>query len=123
MKITLSKSNIYLKNYVIYLLSTRKKSVFFILVIHRIFNEITNFSTNLISDRNYSYDSIMLFGNEWLITSFEITVYAFVSILYDDYILPLVLTISLSYLVTTCVKCISKNNLVRTSLLDKRFLM
>ncbi|XP_014480007.1 PREDICTED: meckelin [Dinoponera quadriceps] len=74
-------------------------------------------------DNNYSFSRVILYGNEWLLATFEITVFAFLLALYDTYVLACVTTVLLSQLFLIIIRCNVKRNLCNKSLLDKRFLM
>lgn len=66
---------------------------------------------------------MLLYGNEWLLATFEITVFAFFLALYDTYIFACLTTVLISQLFLIIIRCNVKRNLCNKSLLDKRFLM
>ncbi|KYQ46698.1 Meckelin [Trachymyrmex zeteki] len=74
-------------------------------------------------DNNYSFNKVVLHGNEWLLATFEITVFAFFLALYNSYIFACIATVIISQLFLMIIKCNVKRNLCNKSLLDKRFLM
>ncbi|XP_018401701.1 PREDICTED: meckelin [Cyphomyrmex costatus] len=74
-------------------------------------------------DNNYSFNKVVLHGNEWLLATFEITVFAFFLILCNSYIFACIATVVISQLFLIIIRCNVKRNLCNKSLLDKRFLM
>ncbi|XP_029155509.1 meckelin [Nylanderia fulva] len=74
-------------------------------------------------DNNYSFNKVILYGNEWLLATFEITVFAFFLAMYNSYIFACITTVLISQLFLIIIKCNIKRNLCNKSLLDKRFLM
>ncbi|XP_071571713.1 meckelin [Temnothorax nylanderi] len=74
-------------------------------------------------DNNYSFNKVVLHGNEWLLATFEITVFAFFLALYNSYIFACIATVIISQLFLIIIKCNVRRNLCNKSLLDKRFLM
>lgn len=84
---------------------------------------IVIFKCNFIADNNCSFNRIIFYGNEWLLVTFEITVFAFFLALYDTYILASITTVFISQLFLIIIKCNVKRKLCNKSLLDKRFLM
>lgn len=109
--------------------NAKDKSVFYIgkikyqsLIIKKI-NKISIFIDNFITDNNYSFNKVILYGNEWLLATFEITVFAFFLAMYNSYIFACVMTVLISQLFLIAVRCNVKRNLCNKSLLDKRFLV
>ncbi|XP_018368843.1 PREDICTED: meckelin [Trachymyrmex cornetzi] len=74
-------------------------------------------------DNNYSFNKVVLHGNEWLLVTFEITVFAFFLALYNSYIFACIATVVISQLFLIIIRSNVKRNLCNKSLLDKRFLM
>ncbi|XP_032685456.1 meckelin isoform X2 [Odontomachus brunneus] len=74
-------------------------------------------------DNNYSFNRVILYGNEWLLATFEITVFAFFLALYGTYVLACITTVLVSQLFLIIIRFNVKRNLCNKSLLDKRFLM
>ncbi|XP_025159513.1 meckelin [Harpegnathos saltator] len=74
-------------------------------------------------DNNYSFNRVVLYGNEWLLATFEITIFAFFLALYGTYVLACITTVIVSQLFLIIIRCNIKRNLCNKSLLDKRFLM
>ncbi|KAL0110854.1 hypothetical protein PUN28_014061 [Cardiocondyla obscurior] len=74
-------------------------------------------------DNNYSFNKVLLHGNEWLLATFEITTFAFFLALHNSYIVASIATVIISQLFLMIIKCNVKTNLCDKSLLDKRFLM
>ncbi|KAL6255269.1 hypothetical protein P5V15_013606 [Pogonomyrmex californicus] len=74
-------------------------------------------------DNNYSFNKVVLHGNEWLLATFEITIFAFFLTLYNSYIFACIATVVISQLFLMIIRCNVKRNLCNKSLLDKRFLM
>lgn len=81
------------------------------------------FIDNFITDNNYSFNKMILYGNEWLLATFEITVFAFFLAMYSSYIFACIMTVVVSQLFLIAIRCNVKRNLCSKSLLDKRFLM
>ncbi|XP_020283819.1 meckelin isoform X2 [Pseudomyrmex gracilis] len=88
----------------VFLVDARDKSIFYI-------------------DNNYSFNRVVLYGNEWLLATFEITVFAFFLALFNSYSLACVATVLVSQLFVILITCNVKRNLCNKSLLDKRFFM
>ncbi|EZA52526.1 Meckelin [Ooceraea biroi] len=88
----------------IFVLDAKDKSVFYI-------------------DNNYSFNRVIVYGNEWLLATFETTVFAFFLALYDSYIFACAMTVLISQLFLIIIRCNVKRNLSKKSLLDKRFFM
>jgi len=113
----------------IFFLDAKDKSVFYIgnqsildikqkLILKSLFlNEF------FIADNNYSFNKVIVHGNEWLLATFETTVFAFFLALYNSYIFACVITVLISQLFFIAIKCNVKKNLSKKSLLDKRFLI
>lgn len=78
---------------------------------------------NFISDNDYSFSQVILYGNEWLMGTFEITIFLFVLTLYDNYVLAAAITFILSQLFVVIIKYSGRKNLSSKTLLDERFLM
>lgn len=78
---------------------------------------------DFIADNNYSFNRVILYGNEWLLATFEITVFAFFLALYGTYILACITTVLASQLFLIIIRCNVKRNLCKKSLLDRRFFM
>ncbi|CAL7951021.1 unnamed protein product [Xylocopa violacea] len=70
-------------------------------------------------DNNYTFSQALLYGNEWLLATFEISIFTFIIVLCEDCILAIVITISISMLLTIIVKHNCKKNLNNYILLDK----
>lgn len=86
-------------------------------------NIIIIFKGSFIADNNYSFNKVILYGNEWLLATFEITVFAFFLAMYNSYSFACITTVLVSQLFLIAIKCNVKRNLCNKSLLDKRFLM
>lgn len=74
-------------------------------------------------DNSYSFNKVVLHGNEWLLMTFEITVFAFFLTLYNSYTFACIATVIISQFFLIIIKCNVKRNVCNKSLLDKRFLM
>nr|KAF7419794.1 hypothetical protein H0235_010091 [Vespula pensylvanica] len=83
----------------------------------------TNKTSVFYIDNDYSFSQVILYGNEWLIGTFEITIFLFVLTLYDNYILAAAVTFILSQLIIVIIKYSGRKNLSSKTLLDERFLM
>ncbi|XP_076396266.1 meckelin isoform X2 [Megachile rotundata] len=73
-------------------------------------------------DNKYSFDEVLLYGNEWLLATFEMSVFVFIIVLCKDCILAITITILISVLLITIVEHNSKRNLDNNTLLDTTFL-
>jgi len=76
-----------------------------------------------IADNNYSFNRVIVHGNEWLLATFETTIFVFFLALYNSYIFACIVTVLISQIFFIIIKCNVKRNLSKKSLLDKRFLM
>ncbi|KAI4498288.1 hypothetical protein M0802_006774 [Mischocyttarus mexicanus] len=83
----------------------------------------TNKTSVFYIDNDYSFNQIILYGNEWLMGTLEITIFLFLLTLYDNYILATAVTFILSQLFIGIIKHNGRNNLSSKTLLDKRFLI
>lgn len=106
----------------------KDKSVFYIgnktgAILIKINAYIVISKCDFIADNNYSFNRVILYGNEWLLATFEITVFAFFLALCGTYVLACITTVLVSQLFLIIIRCNVKRNLCNKSLLDKRFLM
>ncbi|KAL2715557.1 meckelin [Vespula squamosa] len=83
----------------------------------------TNKTSVFYIDNDYSFSQVILYGNEWLMGTFEITIFLFVLTLYDNYVLAATVTFILSQLFIVIIKYSGRKNLSSKTLLDERFLM
>ncbi|XP_035737901.1 meckelin-like isoform X1 [Vespa mandarinia] len=83
----------------------------------------TNKTSVFYIDNDYSFSQVILYGNEWLMGTFEITIFLFVLTLYDNYVLAAAITFILSQLFIVIIKYSGRKNLSSKTLLDERFLM
>ncbi|XP_046748250.1 meckelin [Diprion similis] len=74
-------------------------------------------------DYNHSFDRIMFYGNEWMLVTFEITLFNFMEALFEDYTLAIIVTVFASQLLIICCKFNGKKNLAQKTLIDERFLL
>ncbi|XP_076632800.1 meckelin [Colletes latitarsis] len=74
-------------------------------------------------DNNHSFDQVLFYGNEWLLATFEISIFTFMLVLYEDCILAVTVAVSISMLLIAIVKHNRKKNLDNNILLDKTFFM
>ncbi|XP_076222752.1 meckelin isoform X2 [Nomia melanderi] len=74
-------------------------------------------------DNNHSFDQVLLYGNEWLIATFELSVFAFMIILLKDCVLAITITVLISMLLFLIAKYNGRKILINNVLLDKTFLM
>ncbi|XP_026671378.1 meckelin [Ceratina calcarata] len=73
-------------------------------------------------DNNYSFNQVSLHGNEWLLSTFEISTFAFVVALSTDCVLAVTITALISTLLIATIKRIGEKNINNHVLLDKMFL-
>ncbi|XP_076670148.1 meckelin isoform X2 [Andrena cerasifolii] len=71
---------------------------------------------------NHSFNHVLFYGNEWLLATFEISVFTFMIVLYEDCTLATTCTILISTLLTMITKYTRKKNLSNNALLNKTFL-
>ncbi|KOX67585.1 Meckelin, partial [Melipona quadrifasciata] len=74
-------------------------------------------------DNNYSFNQTLLYGNEWLFATFEISIFTFIIVLCNDCTLAIIITVLISMLLTVIVKQNGKKNLNKHTLLDKLYFM
>ncbi|CAD1470272.1 unnamed protein product, partial [Heterotrigona itama] len=72
-------------------------------------------------DNNYSFNQTLLYGNEWLFATFEISIFTFIIVLCNDCTLAIIITVLISMLLTVIVKQNGKRNLNKHTLLDKLY--
>lgn len=77
----------------------------------------------MVSDNSYCFDKVTFYGNEWLLATFEITVFVFAIVVYKECTFACIIVIIMSKSVLLIAKCFNKWNFGNKSLLDKRFLM
>ncbi|KZC13758.1 Meckelin, partial [Dufourea novaeangliae] len=73
-------------------------------------------------DNNHSFDQVLFYGNEWLIATFEFSIFAFMIVLFRDCVLAITVTVSVSMLLLLIAKHNGKKNLSDNVLSDKTFL-
>ncbi|XP_029041159.2 meckelin isoform X1 [Osmia bicornis bicornis] len=74
-------------------------------------------------DTKNSFDQVLLCGNEWLLATFEISIFTFIIVLCEDCTLAITITILISVLLISLAQHNNKRNLDNNMLLDKAFLM
>ncbi|XP_078046786.1 meckelin isoform X2 [Augochlora pura] len=74
-------------------------------------------------DNNHSFDQILLYGNEWLIATFELSIFALMLVLLKDCVLAITITVTISMLLLVIAKYNGKKNLYNNVLSDKTFLI
>ncbi|XP_076648353.1 meckelin [Halictus rubicundus] len=74
-------------------------------------------------DNNHSFDQVLLYGNEWLLATFELSIFAFMVAVSKDCVLAITVTMILSTLLLLIIKHNGKKNLYNNVLPDKTFLM
>ncbi|XP_076375492.1 meckelin isoform X2 [Megalopta genalis] len=74
-------------------------------------------------DNNHSFDQVLLYGNEWLIATFELSIFAFMLVLFKDCVLASTITVTMSMLLLIFAKYNGKKNLCNNVLPDKTFLI
>ncbi|XP_053976355.1 meckelin isoform X1 [Hylaeus volcanicus] len=73
-------------------------------------------------DNNHSFDQILFYGNEWLLATFEMSLFTFMVVLCKDCLLAIIVTVSVSLLLIIIVKHNRLKSLSNNALLDKTFL-
>ncbi|XP_012233806.1 meckelin [Linepithema humile] len=74
-------------------------------------------------DNNYSFKRMVFYGNEWLLATFEITMFAFFLVIFNSCTFACTGTVIVSQLFLLIIRFLVKRNLCKKSLLDDRFLM
>lgn len=75
-------------------------------------------------DNGHSFDRSILYGNENLIFQFELILFSLILIYSNGCFLLALVVVALFYkLLETIIKCTTKNNLAKKTLIDKRFLI
>ncbi|XP_076243848.1 meckelin [Calliopsis andreniformis] len=74
-------------------------------------------------DNNYSFSHVLLYGHEWLLATFEMSIFILVIVLMKDCILAAATVTFISMLLVTIVKQNGKNNLNNNVLLNKIFII
>ncbi|XP_026296669.1 meckelin [Apis mellifera] len=72
-------------------------------------------------DNNYSFNQVLLYGNEWLFATFEISIFILIIVLCNNSTLAIVVTILVSTLLTLIVKQSGKKNISNHILLNRIF--
>ncbi|XP_076290323.1 meckelin isoform X2 [Lasioglossum baleicum] len=86
------------------------------------FSEIEEKSVFYI-DNNHSFDQVLLYGNEWLIATFELSIFAFIIAVFKDCVLAITVTIAVSTSLLLIAKYNGKKNLYNNVLPNKTFLV
>ncbi|XP_041376380.1 meckelin-like [Gigantopelta aegis] len=87
------------------------------------FIDITAEKGILYNDNGHSFDKVLFFGHEFTLITFEILLFCTVDMLWNSYILAGVLTYVISEFVSMVRESGGKRNIVRKTLVDKRFLI
>lgn len=74
-------------------------------------------------DNNYSFDHVLFYGNEWLLATFEISIFISIIVLCKNCTLAASATTLVSMLLTAIVKRNRRKNLSNKELLNKEFLI
>lgn len=74
------------------------------------------------ADNNYSFNQVLLYGNEWLFATFEISIFTLIIVLCNNSTLAIVVTILVSILLTLIMKQSGKKNISNHILLLEYFL-
>ncbi|XP_061931149.1 meckelin isoform X3 [Apis cerana] len=72
-------------------------------------------------DNNYSFNQVLLYGNEWLFATFEISIFTLIIVLCNNSTLAIVVTILASILLTLIMKQSGKKNISNHILLNRIF--
>ena len=75
------------------------------------------------SDNGHSFDSVLLYGNEFSLIVFEVLVFSFVDLFTADYLISALITYIVTNLISILRYTLGKRNLATKTLIDKRFLI
>lgn len=70
-----------------------------------------------------AYSCAFIYGNEWAHMSFEMLLFCVIDMFLTDRIISIVIVYAVSYTITNVAKVFFTNNLVKSSLVDHRFLI
>lgn len=73
------------------------------------------------ADNNYSFNQVLLYGNEWLLATFEISIFTLIIVLCNNSTLAIIVTILVSTLLTLIMKHNGKKNVNNNILLNRIF--
>ena len=74
-------------------------------------------------DNSNSFDSVTLYGSECILGTFEIAIFVFTQALLGNYVIALLITFLVSQFFMIINKWNVKRNLIKKTLIDKRFLL
>lgn len=75
------------------------------------------------SDNGHSFDSVLFYGNEFSLLTFDILVFSFIVVLSEDYLVAGTVTAGLSHVVSIIRNIGGRKNLAKKTLIDQRFLI
>ena len=75
------------------------------------------------NDNGRSFNSILLYGNEWTLMLFDLLVFAFVDSFAQDFVLAGIITYIVTKLLIMLRNKFGRKNLTRKTLVDERFLI
>ena len=75
------------------------------------------------SDNGHSFDSVLLYGNEFSLTMFDMMVFLFVDLFARDALLAGIITFAVAELFKLLRGFLGKKNLAHKTLIDSRFLI
>ncbi|KAI6218078.1 hypothetical protein M3Y95_01181900 [Aphelenchoides besseyi] len=86
-------------------------------------NDTTKIGSFIRDPSEMAYSSVFIYGNEWSHMSFEMLLFALLDLVFGSRILSAAIVYVVSVLITTISKVFFTNNLVKSSLVDHRFLI
>ncbi|KAJ1524437.1 hypothetical protein ONE63_010934 [Megalurothrips usitatus] len=74
-------------------------------------------------DNGHSFDSVLFYGNEWTLLTFDLMLFSFVDLLCSDYLLAAIVTGLVAQVIVFLRKVGGRKNLAKKTLIDERFLI
>ena len=75
------------------------------------------------TDNGHSFDSVLLYGNEFSLTIFEVLVFAFTDLFASDFLISALVTYLVSKAMSVVRYTAGRANLATKTLIDRRFLI
>ena len=75
------------------------------------------------NDDGRSFNSVLLYGNEWTLMFFDLMMFALVDSIAEDFVLAGVITYLFTKVLIIVRDKFGRNNLTRKTLVDERFLI
>ncbi|XP_067004734.2 meckelin [Anabrus simplex] len=75
------------------------------------------------TDSGQSFDKVLFYGNEFTLASFDIMLFSFMEVIFQDYLIAIIVTALVAKLLVHVRKVGGRRNLARKTLIDERFLI